>query len=76
MENLMMQGLVLMAIGMVTVFVFLILMLVAMSGSATFFRKFAHLFPEQPPAASKKASAADPVAEIAVALAAIKSKRG
>ena len=76
MENLMMQGLVLMAIGMITVFVFLVLMIAAMSGSAAFFRKFAHLFPEQTSAAPRKSAPADPVAEIAVALAAIKSKRG
>ena len=77
MENLMMQGLVLMAIGMATVFVFLVLMILAMSGSAAFFRKFADLFPEEQPAASKKKAApVDPAAQIAVALAAIRAKRG
>ena len=75
MENLFMQGLVLMAIGMATVFVFLVLMLITMSSSAAFFRKFAHLFPEQAAAAPKKA-VTDPMAEIAVALATIKAKRG
>ena len=70
-----MQGVVLMVIGMATVFAFLVLMIVAMNGSAGFCRKCAHLFPEDAPPAPKKA-AADPVAEIAVALAAIKSKRG
>lgn len=75
MENLMMQGVVLMVIGMATVFAFLVLMILAMSCSAAFFRKFAHLFPEEAEAAPKKA-ATDPVAEIAVALAAIKAKRG
>ena len=71
------QGLVLMVIGMATVFAFLVLMVWIMNGTAAFFRKFAHLFPEPQAAAPKKAApAADPVAEIAVALAAIKAKRG
>ncbi|MBN2164127.1 MAG: OadG family protein [Pontiellaceae bacterium] len=74
---MMMQGVVLMVIGMATVFAFLVLMIFAMNCSAAFFRKFAHLFPEKEVAAPKKAAAAaDPVAEIAVALAAIKAKRG
>lgn len=73
----MMNGLVLMVIGMATVFAFLFLMVYAMNCSAAFFRKFAHLFPEEQPAAPKKnVAAADPVAEVAVALAAIKAKRG
>ena len=74
MENLM-DGVVLMVIGMATVFVFLVLLILAMNGSAAFFRKFAHLFPEEVKSAPTK-SAADPVAQIAVAIAAIKAKRG
>jgi sodium pump decarboxylase gamma subunit len=74
--DLLMQGIVLMVIGMATVFAFLVLLIVAMSSSAAFFRKFAHLFPEEVQTPSQSASAADPIAEIAVALAAIKSKRG
>ena len=74
--ELLMQGIVLMVIGMATVFSFLVLMILAMSGSAAFFRKFAHLFPEEAQVPAKAAVAMDPVAEIAVALAAIKSKRG
>ncbi len=74
---MMMQGVVLMVIGMATVFAFLVLMILTMSGSSAFFRKFAHLFPDAPVAAPKKpAAATDPVADIAVALAAIKAKRG
>ncbi|RKX40313.1 MAG: oxaloacetate decarboxylase subunit gamma [Verrucomicrobia bacterium] len=73
--ELLMQGIVLMVIGMATVFAFLVLLILAMSGSAAFFHKFAHLFPEEA-AEAPKAAAADPVAEIAVALAAIRSKRG
>ena len=72
--DLLMQGIVLMVTGMATVFAFLVLLIVAMSSSALFFRKFAHLFPEEEQTPAK--SALDPVAEIAVALAAIKSKRG
>lgn len=73
--DLLMQGIVLMIIGMATVFSFLVLMIITMNCSAGFCKKFAHLFPEEAPPASKKA-ATDPVAEIAVALAAIKAKRG
>ncbi|MBN2703328.1 MAG: OadG family protein [Pontiellaceae bacterium] len=73
----MMNGLVLMVIGMATVFSFLVLMVFAMNCSAGFFRKFAHLFPEVPAAAPKKnAVVADPASEVAVVLAAIKAKRG
>jgi sodium pump decarboxylase gamma subunit len=74
--DLLMQGIVLMVIGMATVFAFLVLLILAMNGSAAFFSKFAHLFPEEEKAPAKAVSAADPVAQIAVALAAIKAKRG
>jgi sodium pump decarboxylase gamma subunit len=74
--DLLMQGIVLMVIGMATVFAFLILLILAMNGSAAFFKKFAHLFPEETQIQTKAAPAVDPVAEIAVALAAIKAKRG
>ena len=65
-----------MVIGMATVFAFLLLLIVAMNGSAAFFNKFAHLFPEEEKVPVKVGSAVDPVLEIAVALAAIKSKCG
>jgi sodium pump decarboxylase gamma subunit len=71
--DLLMQGIVLMVIGMATVFAFLILLVFAMNRSAAFFRKFAHLFPEE---SVGEPAGSDPVAEIAVALAAIKAKRG
>ncbi len=74
--DLLMQGIVLMVIGMATVFAFLVLMILTMSGSAAFFRKFAHLFPEEEKTPAKSVSVVDPVVEIAVALAAIKAKRG
>ncbi|MCK5675432.1 MAG: OadG family protein [Verrucomicrobia bacterium] len=73
--ELLMQGIVLMVIGMATVSAFLVLLIMAMNGSASFFRKFAHLFPEEV-AEAPKAAATDPVAEIAIALAAIRAKRG
>ena len=74
--ELLMQGVTLMVIGMATVFAFLVLLIVAMNSSAGFFKKFAHLFPEETVEAPKKAAAVDPSAEIAVALAAIRAKRG
>ena len=74
--ELLMQGIVLMVIGIATVFAFLVLLILSMSGSAAFFRKFAHLFPEEVQAPKKAVAAVDPVAEIAVALAAIRAKRG
>ena len=74
--DLLMQGLVLMVIGMATVFAFLVLMIVAMNRSAAFFKKFAHLFPEEQATPAKAAPAAGPAVEIAIALATIKAKRG
>lgn len=74
--ELLMQGIVLMVIGMATVFAFLVLLILSMNGSAAFFRKFAHLFPEEVQAPKKAAASIDPVTEIAVALAAIRAKRG
>ena len=74
--ELLMQGIVLMVIGMATVFAFLVLLILSMSASASFFRKFAHLFPDEEPAKGASSAAADPTAEIAVALAAIRAKRG
>jgi len=73
--ELLMQGVVLMVIGMATVFAFLVLLIQAVNGSAAFFRKFAHLFPDPEPA-SKPRAVEDPTAEIAVALAAIRAKQG
>ncbi len=68
------QGLVLLVIGMATVFAFLVLLVLAMQGSAAFFKKFAHLFPEE--IVKTAAPATNPVAAIAVALAAIRAKKG
>ena len=68
------QGLVLLVIGMATVFAFLVLLVIAMQASAVFFKKFAHLFPEE--VAATPTAAVNPAAAIAVALAAIRAKRG
>jgi len=67
------EGLVLMGVGMATVFAFLILLVVAMQLGSAFFKKFGHLFPETPPG-DEAASTVNPV--VAVALAAIRAKRG
>ena len=74
--ELMQQGFTLMIIGMATVIAFLVLLILAMNCSAGFFKKFAHLFPEEPAETSTPAPSADPSEEIAVALAAIRAKRG
>lgn len=67
------QGLVLLIVGMATVFAFLVLMVAAMNLAAAFFKKYAHLFPEEQPAVA--APKQDVGAEIAVALAAIRAKK-
>ena len=74
--ELLMQGIVLMVIGMATVFAFLVLLILSMNASAAFFRKFAHLFPEEEAVPQKAAASGDPAAQIAVVLAAIRAKRG
>jgi len=68
------QGIVLLIVGMGTVFGFLVLLVAAMQLTAGFFSKFAHLFPEE--VETTAAPAANPAAAIAVALAAIRAKRG
>jgi len=45
----MQQGWVVLALGMATVFSFLLLLVAAMSLSATFFTRFARRFPDEPP---------------------------
>ena len=68
------QGLVLMIVGMGTVFGFLVLLVASMQLSAAFFKKFSHLFPEEVAEASTPVT--NPAAAIAVAIAAIRAKRG
>ena len=73
MNGLISQGLVLMVVGMGVVFAFLTLLVYAMSGSATFFKKFAHLFPEEKAPQSGVRKAAEDHSEIAIAIAAVKT---
>jgi sodium pump decarboxylase gamma subunit len=74
MENLISQGGTLMVIGMATVFAFLVLLIGAMKASAAYFRKFADRYEE--PEAPVKVSRGGGDVEVAVALAAIRAKRG
>ena len=73
MNGLISQGLVLMIVGMGVVFAFLTLLVYAMSGSAAFFHKFAHLFPEETAPKSGTRKAAEDYSEIAVAIAAVQT---
>lgn len=66
------QGFVLMLVGMCVVFMFLIVMVWCMSLSAAFFKKFAHLFPEEQPTGKLNKVSSD-YADIAVAIAAVKA---
>ena len=63
-----MEGLRLMVVGMAVVFCFLSLLVMAMNGSALFFKRFAHYFPEAP--APEPGKTTD-YAEIAAAIAAV-----
>ena len=73
MENLVSQGFTLMVIGMATVFAFLVLLIGAMKASAAYFKKFADRYME--PDTPVKVSRGGDV-EVAVAIAAIRAKRG
>ena len=69
------EGFVLMVVGMTVVFAFLALMIGAMNLCAMFFIRFAHLFPDAPAATTAKpVRKTDDFTEIAVALAAIKTR--
>ena len=67
----MQQGLIVLVVGITTVFAFLVLLVVVMQASTRFFEKFAYLFPEP----EQDASAAENLAEIAVALAAVRAHK-
>lgn len=73
MNGLISQGLVLMVVGMGVVFAFLTLLVHAMSGSAAFFKKYAHLFHEEQPKQPGSRKAAEDYSEIAIAIAAVKT---
>ena len=67
------QGLWLMFVGMTVVFLFLILLVYAMQGSARFFVHFAELFPEEkaPTGGLERLGGGDD--DIAVVIAAVKA---
>ncbi len=67
-----MQGFVLMFVGMFVVFAFLILLVCCMNISAAFFKKHAHLFPEEQKTSALKKISTD-YADVAVAVAAVKN---
>ena len=67
------RGLELMATGMGVVFGFLIIMVIAMSINAAFFRKFAHLFPEEETPKTGLQRHGEDLSAIAVAIAAVKA---
>jgi sodium pump decarboxylase gamma subunit len=70
------QGLTLMLAGMGTVLLFLSIMVVVMNGTAWFFKKYAHLFPEEQHEESHlKRLTPDDSEEIAVVVAAIEAFR-
>ena len=71
--SVMWEGLKLLILGMGGVFIFLAVLIQLMRVSAAFFVKYAHLFPEEKPAAAKPA-AGNEEEQIAVAIAAIKAK--
>jgi len=73
-ENIILDGLVLMVVGMSVVFAFLGLLVGAMNLCAAFFIRFAHWFPEAPVKTSQPAQKADDCTAIAVAIAAIKAR--
>ena len=68
------QGFVLLVIGMVTVSSFLVLLVIAMQWSAIFFKKFAHLFPEE--VITPATPIHNPTEASAIAMASIRAKRG
>lgn len=69
--ELFLQGLNLMVVGMLTVFLFLVLLVLAMMGAARFFKRYAHLFPEPEPKKHIEKISSDH-ADIALAVAAVK----
>jgi sodium pump decarboxylase gamma subunit len=70
-----MEGLRLMAVGMITVFAFLTLLVGMMKASAAFFEKFADRFPEEEHPEKSSRSSADRDGEIALVLAIAEAHR-
>jgi sodium pump decarboxylase gamma subunit len=70
---MMAKGFMLMLVGMGVVLLFLSVMVLVMHAAAAFFRKYAHLFPEEPaPEGHLKKLAGDETVDVAIALAAIR----
>ena len=72
MENII-EGLKLMAAGMGVVFVFLAILVAAISATAAFFKRFAHLFPEEEAPKTGLERRGEDLSSIAVAIAAVKA---
>jgi sodium pump decarboxylase gamma subunit len=71
MENIIGQGAVLMVIGMGVVFAFLTLLVISMNCSAAFFKKYAHLFPEEPVQGPARKTGTD-CSDVALAVAMVR----
>lgn len=70
----MQQGLVVLALGMATVFSFLVLLVAAMTLSAAFFKRFAHRFPDAPTQPASGRDEEIEVLAIAIAVAHARSR--
>lgn len=70
------QGLILMATGMLAVFVFLLVLLYVMKGVAAFAPKLSFMLPDPEPAKPAAKPQASDDAAIAVAIAAAMKRRG
>ena len=77
-DNVVSQGLILMATGMGAVFLFLVILIVVMNLAALVTPKLAFMLPDPVPAAPKAAArpAADEGASVALAIAAALKRRG
>jgi sodium pump decarboxylase gamma subunit len=71
MGQLLAQGLAFMLIGMLVVFAFLIMLVGSMNAAAAFFKRFAHLFPEQQQGSSNLKRISSDCADIAAVVAAV-----
>ena len=75
-EGIILDGFVLMVVGMSVVFAFLGLLVGTMNLCASFFIRFAHWFPDAPVKTAQPAQKADDCTAIAIAIAAIKTRIG
>jgi sodium pump decarboxylase gamma subunit len=72
----MIEGFVVMVVGVTVVFAFLGLLVLVMQMSALFFTRFAHWFPDAPMAVEMPKSNATDLTKVAVAIAAVKAHIG